>query len=298
MLRLAPIALVVALLAATAAAFAVTEGLKLTPSPIRSTRVDKVFSPTCRCATAAAHVQFRLRKADRLTLVLVDSRNRVVRTLVDARSVDRGVHRFAWNGRDDAGARVPDGVYRPRVHLARQHRTILLPNPIRVDTRPPTAAITIRRRLLTPGLNRVSTVYRLSEPAHPQLLADGRVVVRGRFERTRGKLDWYGAGFPAGVVRLSLRAVDLAGNVGEATPAVPVRIVYLELARHRLRVKARGALAVGFGPLRSARWRLAGRTGVARGGHVRIKAPARPGAYTLFLFVDGHGDRARVVVAP
>ena len=42
------------LLAATAAAFAITERLKLTPSPILGTRVSKTFSPICRCATGSA----------------------------------------------------------------------------------------------------------------------------------------------------------------------------------------------------------------------------------------------------
>src|SRR5438477_12199752 len=71
--RLAPFLLVVALLGATAAAFAVTEGLKLEPSPVRSTDVDKVFSPVCDCLSRVAHIRFRLRKTDRLTLAIVDN---------------------------------------------------------------------------------------------------------------------------------------------------------------------------------------------------------------------------------
>lgn len=131
MLRLARIALVVALLAATVTAFAATEGLKLTPSPLRSTRVDEVLFPG-----ATAQIRFRLRKPDRLTLALIDGGGRVVRTLADARPVGSGVQRFTWDGRDDAGAVAADGAYRPRVHLARQRFTILLPNPIRVAAAP------------------------------------------------------------------------------------------------------------------------------------------------------------------
>ena len=73
MARLASTVLVVALLAATATAFALTEGLKLEPSPILGTRVDKVFSPVCRCESARARISFRLREADRLDIALVDS---------------------------------------------------------------------------------------------------------------------------------------------------------------------------------------------------------------------------------
>ena len=44
--RLAPAALVAALLVATSAAFVVTEKLKLTRNPIVGPRVDKIFSPS------------------------------------------------------------------------------------------------------------------------------------------------------------------------------------------------------------------------------------------------------------
>jgi hypothetical protein len=296
--RLAPILLVLALLGATATAFAVTEGLKLTPSPIRSTQVDKIFSPVCRCPTAAAQIGFRLRKADRMTLAIVDRSGRVVRTLVDGRRFNHGFHHFAWNGRDDAEAVVPDGVYKPRVHLAGQHRTILLPNPIAVDTKPPVAVLTVRRRAFTPGHGRIQAFYRLNEPAHPLLVVDGDVAVKGRFERSRGKLEWFGAGARPGPHRLALRAVDVAGNESQATRPVIVQVAYLDLVRHRIAATAGGVVAVRFGPLRTAHWLLGGRRGVARNGRLRIRAPQRPGSYTLFVVADGHGDRARVVVSP
>ena len=65
-------ALVVALLAATAAAFVLTQGLKSQPSPIRGTKVDDVFSPVCACDTETASIAFRLREADRLDVGIVD----------------------------------------------------------------------------------------------------------------------------------------------------------------------------------------------------------------------------------
>jgi hypothetical protein len=295
-LRLAPLLLVLALLAATAAAFGVTEQLKLEPSPVRSTQVDKVFSPLCACPQRVAHIRFRLRKADRLTLVIVDGGGAVVRTLIDGRPFNRGRHGFTWNGRDDAGELVRDGAYRPRVHLAKEHRTIVLPNPIAVDTKAPTAKVTIRRRVVTPGKVKLKVVYRLSEPAHPLLLVDGKIVVRGRFVRPADKLDWYGNGFRAGTYRVTLRAVDLAGNLGPATKGVTVRLVYVELAKHRLTAVSGGAVAVRFGPVDTVRWRLNGATGIARHGRLRIAAPAQPGTYTLYVLSGGHADRATVVV--
>src|SRR5205085_2961412 len=118
------------------------------------------------------HIRFRLRKADNLTLVIVDGSGGVVRTLIDGRRFNRGRRSFTWNGRDDAGQVVPDGAYRPRVHLSKEHRTIVLPNPIAVDTKPPTAKLTLRRREVTPGTVKLKVVYRLSERAHPLLLVD------------------------------------------------------------------------------------------------------------------------------
>ena len=69
--RYAPAALVAALLVATALAFAYTEQLKLTPSPIIRTTVTKVFSPVCRCETGTASVAFSLRTADRVEIDIV-----------------------------------------------------------------------------------------------------------------------------------------------------------------------------------------------------------------------------------
>ena len=59
----------VALLAATAVAFALTEGAKTELSPIFATRIAKVFSPVCKpalCHGDAANIDFRLRVRERL----------------------------------------------------------------------------------------------------------------------------------------------------------------------------------------------------------------------------------------
>ena len=135
--RYAPAALVAALLVATALAFAYTEQLKLTPSPIIRTTVTKVFSPVCRCETGTAAVAFSLRTADRVEIDIVRGRSDVVRRLIVDRAYPKGRLEVTWNGRDDTGDVVPEGAYKPRVKLARQHRTIVLPNVIRVDATAP-----------------------------------------------------------------------------------------------------------------------------------------------------------------
>ena len=66
--------IVLALLGATAAAFAVTERLKLERSPVTGTRVDRVFSPVCECARDVAVISIVLRRRETVTLDILESR--------------------------------------------------------------------------------------------------------------------------------------------------------------------------------------------------------------------------------
>ena len=107
--------------------------------------MTKIFSPTCECDTNFAAIRFRLRKAERLTLSIVDEKAR--RTCGRSSgpcggSSGRGLAR-PGTGDVGAGAVVPDGAYRARVHLG--YRTIFMPNRIRVDTTPPVVQVAPRR---------------------------------------------------------------------------------------------------------------------------------------------------------
>jgi hypothetical protein len=44
------------------------------------------------------------------------------------------------------------------------------------------------------------------------------------------------------------------------------------------------------------RWQLHGRSGVARAGTLRIRAPKKPGVYHLYVTAAGHSAVATVVV--
>lgn len=297
--------LLLLLLVATTVAFAITEGLKLEPSPIRSVYVDKVFSPTCDCRTNEATIRFVLRKADRMTLSIVDEHGRQVRTLVGPQTTKSGKVTASWDGLNDDGAIVPDGDYRPRVHLQRAHRTIVLPNPIRVDTRPPTITLVrVQPRDFSPdgdGRNdKVAAVYRVDEPAHALLFVNGHQRVRGKFAKPQGKLDWFGRlnhrALPAGPYGITLAARDIAGNLSQLTRPQVVHIRYIGLApviravagtRFRARVTA---------DAERLRWRFAGGTGTTTPGVLTLRAPKRPGEYRLFVTEHGHGVRAVVVV--
>ncbi len=303
MARFAPIALVLALLVTTAGAFALTESLKLEKSPITGTKVQKTFSPTCGCPTRVARIAFRLRTANRLTAVIVDSGGTVVRTLVAGRRVPKGLVVLRWNGRDDAGALLPDGSYKPRVHLSSDRRTILLPNPIRLDTRPPKASIvSVVPRVFTPGFGRITVTYRVSEPASAILYVNGIRRVRSRFHPLQGKIQWFGTlgaeQLPAGTYRLQLAAVDLAGNLGPRTAATPVRIRYIEPVSSTVHASPGGPLVVRYLPALPVRWRLGTRYGFAQRGTVRLRAPDQAGTYGLFLTRGSHAARVTVVVGP
>jgi FlgD Ig-like domain len=306
--RIVSTVLVVGLLAGTAAAFAVTERLKLVRSPIFATRIEfKLFSPVCDCPKEAATLHFRLREPDRLTIVIEDADRNVVRTLLDDERRSGAVS-VAWDGRDDAGGIVAEGRYRPRVHLDEARRTILLPNPITVDTTPPEVVrFDVRPLGFSPdrdGRNdKVSALYAVSEPAHALLYVNGKRRVRSRFQRLEDKLDWFGivSGKPlrAGPVELALAAEDRAGNVSEATRSRLVQVRYVTLRRTSIRVPA--GLRFGVRVRSDARrvtWRFAGGRGRAEPGVLVLRAPQQPGRYTLFVEANGHGARARVLVVP
>jgi hypothetical protein len=305
--RFAPAALVAALLVGTAVAFAYAERLKLTRSPLFGTHVvNKVFSPTCACATDTTRIVVELRHRDRITVVMIDHNGDVVRTIVADRPRPRGRIDVAWNGRDDAGRVVPDGSYRPRVKLALDRRTIVLPNPIRVDTTPPhVELLDVKPQLFSPDgdghADRVSARYRVNEPARGILYVNGRQHIVTYRKPTEGRISWDGRVggrvVRPGVYRISVGARDPAGNLGSVSAELPVVLRYIAIGRKRIVVKAgaRFALRVSADAT-SVEWRLGSRTGTLTPGTVHFRAPAYPGRYTLTLREGEHAVRAAVFV--
>jgi hypothetical protein len=226
MRRNAPTILALLLIAATATAFAVTQRLKLEPSPISQTRVSDTFSPVCRCPSRAATIEFSLRKADHVRIAVRTLSGEVT---VGEGSFARGDVRARWDGRDTSGELVPDGIYYPLVQLDRAGRTIDLPNPIRVDTiRPSIKFTSLTPRAFLPGAEKLKVTYTVSEHAHALLFVDGRRRVVTYGTRLRGRLQWYGKVgghvIAPGRHKLKLVAEDLAGNRSAPTPVVFVRV--------------------------------------------------------------------------
>ena len=301
--QVAAAVVVVALLGGAAAAFAFTEHVKLEKSPVFATHVGKQLGPNCRCQHQHVKIQFRLRKPERLSVAIVDSDGTVVRRLLTSAPVRAGVRRLNWDGRDDSGQVVPAGTYKPRLHLANEHRTILMPNPIKVDPTAPTIAlVSLVPRVFSPGhalrRDHVSIRWRASEPVQALLYVDGELRVHWKRFIEKGTLPFRGSGLPAGRYRLVLRAVDLTGNLSRGVPLGVVRIRFVEVRPHLLRPLA-GA-KIGFRVIADARrihWRFGKRRGTTRPGLLLLKAP-KPGRYRLTVTVDGHTAEAVVIVSP
>src|SRR5205085_6067895 len=235
-----------------------------------------------------ARIHFQLRRADRVTLSIEDGGGRILRTIVAGHAARRGGFGRYWDGRDDSGAVVPDGVYAPRVHLAHQHRTIVLPNPITVDTKPPRVTVASwipRRHILTPDRNflheRLEVRYRVSEPAHVILYVAGKRRYRSRSQQPTGIARWFGyvngRGVRAGRYRVTIAARDIAGNLSRRVTVGTLFVRYVRLPHAVYRVTA----GTKFGThvltdSHGVRWRLGARRGTGK-SHLVLRAPKQPG---------------------
>jgi FlgD Ig-like domain len=304
--RFVPAGLVAALLVATGLAFAEAERLKLTPSPIIRTSVTKIFSPVCECDRDIATIGFSLRKRDTIDVDIVNGSGTVVRSLVRNAPKARGPVEIYWNGHDDANAVAAEGDYRARVHLARQRRTIQLPNPIRLDvTRPRFVSFAVRPKVFSPdGDGRNETVtgrYRLSERAQVALYVDGERQVLRRGTKQRGTVQWLGFAdgerVHPGTFAVVLGATDLAGNIAERTPDTAVIARSVALGRRRIEATAGRMFAVlVVSDAGTVSWRLAQRHGTIHPGTLRLRAPLQPGRYRLRVTANGNSETALVVV--
>jgi hypothetical protein len=299
--RLAPTLLVAFLLAGTAVAFAVTQGLKLEKSPIYGTKFDAILGPS-----QFAHLRFRLRKRDTVTVTVVDSGGNAVRTLVDHMRLPRGFVRLKWYGRTDSDALAPPGTYQLRVRLADRRRTILIPTTFTLDTAAPSFAdVSAAPHVFSPDrdahADRVVIRYRTNQTARVFLTVNGRraAATKMRLPTPRtvswiGRVD--GKKVRPGRYVLRLRAQDRAGNLSAPTHPIVVRLRYVDV-RGPIAARAGKRFRVHLDTdARTVRWRIAGRSGLAQARLLRIRAPAQPGRYRLYVTAAGHADVARVVV--
>jgi hypothetical protein len=264
----------------------------------------------CDCPTDRVAIAFHLTRTDRLTVGIVDSHGQIVRTLVGNKLFGRGKHHFTWNGLTGVGAVVPDGTYEPRIRLHRAGKTLVLPVPITVDTTPPhIRVVAVHPRTISPDGDGYSDVvrvhYRINERAHALLLVNGIQRARSKFQRQNDTIQWYGRvngrAVRPGTYRLSLAAVDTAGNSSKVVPAGSVKIRYVELPARTIRAKAGSKVVI---PVSTDNPKIHftlkhGSSTIVTGSSSRrlvLRAPAKPGRYRLVVGVAGHQDRAVLVV--
>jgi hypothetical protein len=295
--RLAPTILVAALLVATATSFALTEHLKLEDSPVVNPQVPFLFSPK----EVEAKIGFRLRREEDIRLDIVDSNGEIVKEGVGSGVFGQAFHQFAWDGRDDRGQIVSDGLYFARLRLNDEDRTIEFPAEMRADSTPPTIEVeNIRHQVFSPDgdgrADRVDFRYRLSESAWAILYVDGKRVGRTGRRKPVGVYPWYARGKKPGEYRLALAAQDRAGNIAPSTREFTVRLRYVQLFKTRFTPRAGRTLRVRVSSdAKRLTWRLGGRSGTGRPPLLRIPVPSQPGRYALTVSANGHRARGTVV---
>jgi hypothetical protein len=306
------------LLVATAAAFAITEHLKLEKAPLSAALLSErrgrevasghvLLGPTCsNCTTNTAILRVKLRHPGPVTVTILDSSDHEVRTIAShVRMKAKTPMLFHWNGRTDTGRVAPDGIYHPSVQLPRHKYTFT--NKIILDTKKPaviSATAVKRKPVLFAGPGRTVAIrYEFSEPAHAVVYLGGRQIILSHVTRKHDKVKWAGTlggrSLPAGRYVLSIGAQDLAGNETPAAGRMHVTVVvrYVQLSPERLTVGGGGRLAVHVKTAaKRYTWRLGQRHGSHRGSVLHLRAPTTPGTYRLVVTENGHATTAVVRV--
>ena len=297
------------LLVATAAAFAITEHLKLAKSEVLGIRLlprSKVFSPVCHCGTNKATVGVTLRHTGHVSVTIVDSDGHHVATI--ASGVSMPAHQpkeWSWDGRTDAGGLAPDGVYHPSIELPR--RKLRLTDNINLDTQPPkvlSAAARRTRPVLFAGPGRTVAIhYTLDGQAHAVLYVGRRKITVGRTAQPSDKIKWAGTRdgrpLPAGRYDLSVGAQDIAGNETPAAQRKHLTVIlrYVQLTPGKITVGSGRRVTVHVETAaKRYTWRLGRRQGTRRGKTLHVRAPTTPGTYRLVVTENGHATTAVVRV--
>jgi hypothetical protein len=256
----------------------------------------------CKPDARAAKIRFRLRREQNIRLDVANSSGRIVRHAIGSGVLSPASHVFAWDGRNDSGAVVEDGIYRAELTLIDEKRTFEFPNLIRVDATPPSILeVKPRHVVFSPdGDGRADWVdlrYRFSEPAYAILYVDGkRLPGRSHSRRSSDAIQWYGQGASRGEHRLAISAQDPAGNLAPSSREYTVRLRFVELPKSRYVVTGRTLRVRVSTDVKVVRWRLGGKGGVVHKHVFKVPVPTRPGRYRLTVTANGRVARATVVV--
>ncbi len=228
------------LVACAFAAFFVAQQLKTSPSVVQSFKVKyPVVSPNGDGRLDRERVTFRLKRADTVDVAVVNDQGDEVRELVSGRHLEKYrqlLPSLSWDGLDDAGNPVPDGVYRIRITLRGEGRSVIVPKAFRVDRTPPQVRIVsigpdpglgpellphpsgapARIRLGAPARSGILRIFRMWPGAPLQVttvaIPDGASVVTWDGTGADGSL------LPPGTYLVVAEVRDKAGNIGTSVP--------------------------------------------------------------------------------
>jgi flagellar hook assembly protein FlgD len=232
------------LVAATVAAFFVTQRLKRAPNVVLRVKLSpREFSPNGDGVQDRTTIAFRLKRDDDVSVSIVGRGQDAVRELADSVSVRaRAKFTIAWDGREDDGGVAPDGIYRVRLGLRRQGRSVPLPGTMELDTRlarPRVTSVAGRPTrsarvplIVTAGRATPVSVRFGPSTSRPSTLVVARTdsarsveVARVRAAATRHTVTWdgtvRGAPAPAGTYRLRVLTQDPAGNAALSAVRAP-----------------------------------------------------------------------------
>ena len=312
MARVLSTAFCVALLAATAVAFALTEGAKTELSPIYGTKIPyKVFSPACNprtCRTTVAPIEFKLRKRQHLEVWMIRNGKRVS-TIVRGKTFPKGQVALSFTGVADNGVTLlPPGTYQPVIRITGDHRTITLPNTIEIDTTPP-EVVRFPKRVYThispDGDHRNDVVPRALRARTGRRTRSCSSTTSKRSSRgarrcaacSPGTARSTGRSCRPGRYLLLIAAQDAAGNRSKPFPFAVVTIRYLALGRNEISVAPRHRFALFvLTDAKNISWLFDRGRGEQRSHTLRLRAPRKPGRYSLYVTAAGHTAKATVTV--
>jgi flagellar hook capping protein FlgD len=302
-------------------------------------RASGIFSPNLDHHGDRALVRVRLHDPSLVTLEVRgrDGDHALVRTLRADRPTKRGWLRLSWDGRDDRGARVPDGAYALNLR-ARSASAKKLPwrasRVIVVDTTPPTIrSLAVRPasagaggaecRLTVVAAERSTLRVRAMGDSGAAIEAGPLRLEAGRPFRWRWDgSDSRGRPVPAGPYRLRIALTDPVGNrrtevrtcwvghlVGAAVPARPAAGQEVGVL-----LRSPGGAAVPAGtpahlalyrrlgtPGRAASFALGTPVGTAASGpagQVRLRLPAATDPSGLWLVASTNQGQALIALGP
>jgi flagellar hook assembly protein FlgD len=327
--RLAAAAFAV-LVVATFGAFFLASRLKAQPAVLADLVRLQYFSPNGDGRRDVEPIRFKVKLDDQAAVDIIDRDGARVRRVAGALQIRRGVvNRVVWDGKQDDGRRAPDGVYRMRLILAGEGRSILGGKSFTLDTVPPAPAVVVDKNtpIIAPGKGVKFRIRGIGPSARPQftvLRTDGanpQPVRRWTGRRGRQSFFWDGrddAGRPVapGTYLIAVSAADKAGNIGtgppmplsaatvDGRPGVTVRALAVQPPVGPVRAGDLAAFSVDARG-RSYAWRVR-RLGTSRpalvnrrpkrGTTLLIRAPKGPSGVYL-LEVSSHGANTAVPFA-